>query len=104
MKNLKFLLENINLPINIPTLWKVFEQLIQSKKLNSIKQNKLNVSIESFSYNKEYHKDNSSNGGGFVLDCSCLTNKGSYEAYKKLKGVDKEVIDFLEKEKEEDDD
>ena len=49
LKNLKWLLENINLPINIPTLWKVFEQLIQSKKLNSIKQNKLTVSIASFS-------------------------------------------------------
>jgi aminoglycoside/choline kinase family phosphotransferase len=100
LKNLNWILNNVNLPIEIPTLWNVFEKLVHSEKLQAIKQHRLHVEISSFSYKNAYPPDESGNGGGFVFDCRCLPNPGRYEAYKHLSGKDRTVIEFLEKEKD----
>lgn len=98
--NLKWLEDNISLNVKLPELKRIFQKMISSKKLMDISSKKLLVNIKSFSYKKGYPHDISGNGGGFVFDCRAIHNPGRYEQYKTLTGMDKEVIDFLDKEED----
>ncbi len=96
LKNLKQVLDKINIPIELPELMRVLTELANTKKFESGSIGKLNVRIKSFSYKRGIPYDKSGNGGGFVFDCRFIENPGRLPEYKELCGKDQAVINFLE--------
>ena len=60
----------------------------------------LTVTVYSFSFRKGIPEDTSGNGGGYVFDCRSVHNRGKYERFKQLTGLDEPVIQFLEEDGE----
>lgn len=101
--NLKWITENIKLPVTTNALSEVFRKIIAAghlKKITIGAPEKLTLYISSFSYKKGYPADTSGHGGGFVFDCRALPNPGRFEEYKGFTGMDRPVIDYLEKQPE----
>lgn len=99
-KNLKYLLENGKLDFDIPHLHEVFGNIITSDEFNIyedpvLPNEKLSVTITSFSYKREIPIDLADNGGGYVFDCRGLNNPGRLLDFKLLNGRNTEVINFL---------
>jgi aminoglycoside/choline kinase family phosphotransferase len=97
MKNLRWLLHHVELPIALPTLMGAFQSMLASEKLLGLanEAESLMVRIFSFSFHRGLPKDESGHGGGFVFDGRSLPNPGREERFKPLTGKDAPVVDYL---------
>src|SRR5690348_286131 len=107
LKNVRWLLHNVELPLALPSLMDAFRGMLGSEKLlglsfepehgqsRSSKADGLTVRVFSFSFHQAMPKDESGNGGGFVFDGRSLPNPGREERFKQLTGKDAPVADYL---------
>jgi len=117
LKNLRWLIEHVKLPIALPTLLGAFEHMVASEKLQQLTapaetaapqevperltatpstSSNLALKIFSFSFHQGGPpKDESGHGGGFVFDARGLPNPGREERFKSLTGKDAPVSDYL---------
>ena len=101
LNDLDWILNNVKFDIEIPTLLKVYKDLLEAPKLKRFKdkgsrKSTLTVNINSFSYKHGIPEDPSGHGGGYVFDCRAISNPHHVEQLKGLNGKDKPVIEYLE--------
>jgi RNase adaptor protein for sRNA GlmZ degradation len=97
LKNVHWLLEQIELPIALPTLMDAFKSMLGSEKLQSLtsESETLIVQVFSFSYRRGLPKDETGHGGGYVFDARTLPNPGREEGFKTFTGKDTPVFNYL---------
>ncbi len=97
LKNIRWLMHNVTLPIKLPALMAAFTSMLASETLREIapEPENLTVRITSFSFHRGMPQDDTGHGGGFVFDARSLPNPGREEYFKPLTGKDAPVADYL---------
>src|SRR5271165_3117275 len=97
LKNIRWLLHNVTLPVELPALMAAFTAMLGSERLQSlaVESDKLTVRITSFSFHRGLPKDETGHGGGFVFDARSLPNPGREESFKPLTGKEAAIADYL---------
>jgi RNase adaptor protein for sRNA GlmZ degradation len=97
MKNLRWLLHHVELPVALPALMGAFRDMLASQKLQGPGNEAEGPAIRifSFSFHRELPKDETGHGGGFVFDARSLPNPGREERFQALTGKDAPVIEYL---------
>ena len=97
VKNVRWLLNNVQLPIALPMLLEAFQSMLGSEKLQGLAGGTGNVTVRifSFSFHRGPLKDETGHGGGFVFDTRSLPNPGREERFRALTGKDESVADYL---------
>ena len=97
LKNLRWLLHNVKLPVELPTLIQAFQSMLRSEKLQGLASEAQNLMVRvfSFSFHRGLPQDETGNGGGFVFDGRSLPNPGRQERFKTITGKDVPVIEYL---------
>ncbi|MGO8735459.1 MAG: phosphotransferase [Terriglobia bacterium] len=97
LKNLRWLLHHVKLPIPLPALLEAVKSMLGSEKLQGLSSEaeNLTVRIFSFSFHRGLPKDETGHGGGFIFDARSLPNPGREARFSALTGKDAPVIDYL---------
>jgi P-loop ATPase protein family len=97
LKNIRWLLHNAKLPVELPALMEVFTAMLGSEKLQGFapEPEQLMVRVTSFSFHRGLPSDDTGHGGGFIFDARSLPNPGREEQYKRLTGKDAPVAEYL---------
>ena len=97
LQNLRWLVHNVELPLNVPTLLAAFKSMLASEKLQALasETESLAVRVFSFSFHQGPPKDDTGHGGGYIFDARSLPNPGREERFKNLTGKDASVIGYL---------
>ncbi|MGA9528487.1 MAG: RNase adapter RapZ [Terriglobales bacterium] len=98
LRNIRWLLHNVELPVALPTLTEAFRNMIASEKLQGVTgaAGQLTVRVGSFSFHRGLPADETGNGGGFIFDARSLPNPGREERFKPLTGKDVPVAEYLD--------
>ena len=96
VNNLRRLIEDHHVTGRFPELHRICLKICSSASPgNEPVDDRLTVTVGSFSFKKGLPDDPSGNGGGHIFDCRALPNPGRYPEYQSYTGKDRPVIDFL---------
>jgi aminoglycoside/choline kinase family phosphotransferase len=95
--NLRWLLDNVEIPVKLPALLGAFRSMLASDRLQRLEApgNPITVRVFSFSFRLDSPRDDTGHGGGFVFDARNLPNPGREARYRNLTGRDASVADYL---------
>ena len=99
LKNLRWLRDNVRLPVALPALLDALDAIGASEKLgtHAAPAAGLTVRVFSFSFHHGLPADEWGNGGGFVFDARSLPNPGREVEFRQLTGRDAPVREYLDR-------